>query len=86
MKAGIKYLNNNEESQLKNQSHKNWLNVSHYELLKKKLIKKKWKLQILIITYLEVRDREFVVGTNTFGGIIEGVPCLLARFVTRGAD
>lgn len=38
-------------------------------------------------TYLEVGDGEFVVGTKAiFGGIIEGVPCLLARFLTRGAD
>lgn len=58
-----------------------------------KNIKKKHKnvsasnLGKLSDTYLEVGDREFIVGTKaTFGGIIESVPCLLARFLTRGAD
>lgn len=38
--------------------------------------------------YLEVRDREFVVDAEAAGlcGIVEGVPCLLAGLVARGAD
>lgn len=40
------------------------------------------------IVYLQVRNREFVVDTKVarLGGIVQGVPSLLAGLVTRRTD